>query len=137
MERHVTFTSETDESVTCSVYDVEATLTAWYPDAPAEVTEGIAELARTLVAERYPETSALDAPLGLSWEWAHPLDSAEAAEHLGVSVATLYRYRSTDPSFPAPVVTLRQSDGWWAPDLDAWQAQRPGQGVGGGRPRKG
>ena len=52
-------------------------------DAPAEVTEGIAELARTLVAERYPETSQLDALLGLSWEWAHPLDSAEAAEKRG------------------------------------------------------
>ena len=41
MERHITFTSEAGDTVTCSVYDIADTLTDWYPDAPAEVTDAI------------------------------------------------------------------------------------------------
>ena len=85
MERHITFTSEAGDTVTCSVYDVVDTLSVWYPDAPAEVTDAISELARKVVADRYPETSEEDAALGLSWEWAKLLDLAASAEHLGIA----------------------------------------------------
>ena len=137
MERHITFTGETGETVTCSVYDVEDTLAAWYPEAPAEITDAIGRLEHELRSQRYPETSELDAHLALSWEWARPQELREAAEHLGMAYSTIRGYRSTDPSFPTPDISLGQSDGWWATTLDAWQAQRPGRGAGGGRPRKG
>lgn len=136
MERHITFTSEAGDTVTCSVYDVVDTLSVWYPDPPAEVTDAISELARKVVADRYPETSEEDAALGLSWEWAKLLDLAAAAEHLGIAYPTIRRLRATDKSFPAPDVTLGQSAGWWGSSLDGWQASRPGRGSGGGRPRK-
>ena len=79
MERHVIFTSEAGDTVTCSVYDVADTLSVWYPDAPAEVTDAISELARKVVADRYPETSDEDALLGLSWEWAELFDEVAGA----------------------------------------------------------
>ena len=136
MERHITFTSTAGETTTCSVYDVGDTLTGWYPDPPADVTDAISELARKVVADRYPETSEEDAALGLSWEWAELLDMAGVAEHLGRTYATVRALRRDDPSFPAADVTLGQSAGWWPSTIDAWQATRPGRGAGGGRPRK-
>ena len=137
MERHITFTSATGETTTCSVYDVADTLAGWYPDAPAEVTDAIAVLARKVTADRFPETLEEDALLGLSWEWAELLDMAGVAEHLGRTYATVRALRRDDPSFPAADVTLGQSAGWWPSTIDAWQASRPGRGAGGGRPRKG
>ena len=64
MERPITFTSATGETTSCSVYDIADTLSVWYPDAPAEVTDAISELARKVIADRYPETSEEDALLG-------------------------------------------------------------------------
>ncbi len=64
------------------------------------------------------------------------LDLRGVADRIGLSYATIRRYRSQDPSFPTPDATLGQSPGWLAETIDAWQAARPGRGVGGGRPRK-
>ena len=136
MERHITFTSATGETTSCSVYDIADTLTDWYPDAPAEVTDAISELARKVVADRYPETSEEDALLGLSWEWAELLDMAGVSAWMGRRYATVQGWRRDDPSFPVPDVMLGQSAGWWPSTIDAWQATRPGRGAGGGRPRK-
>ena len=63
------------------------------------------------------------------------LDMRAAADRLGIDYATVRRYRAVD-SFPPPDVQVGQSPGWTADTLDAWQAQRPGRGAGGGRPRK-
>ena len=136
MERHITFTSEAGDTVTCSVYDVVATLSVWYPDAPAEVTDAIGEMERKVVADRYPEMSDEDAALGVSWEWAELLDMAGVAAYMGKRYATVQGWRRDDPSFPVPDVMLGQSAGWWPSTIDAWQATRPGRGAGGGRPRK-
>ena len=89
MERPITFTSEAGDTITCSVYDIADTLTDWYPDAPAEVTDAISELARKTVADRYPETSEEDALLGLSWEWAELLDMVGVAAYMGRRYATV------------------------------------------------
>ena len=63
------------------------------------------------------------------------LDMMAAADRLGVSYATVRRYRATG-GFPPADVVVGQSPGWLPGTLDAWQAGRPGRGVGGGRPRK-
>ena len=136
MECHITFTSEAGDTVTCSVYDVVDSLSVWYPDASAEVTDAISELARKVAADRYPETSEEDAALGVSWEWAELLDMAGVAAYMGKRYATVQGWRRDDPSFPVPDVMLGQSAGWWPSTIDAWQAARPGRGAGGGRPRK-
>jgi len=73
---------------------------------------------------------------GPSWEAPPLLDLAEVAARLGVSYGSIRRYRSMDPTFPAPDVLLGQSPGWLPATIDAWQAARPGRGVGGGRPRR-
>ena len=137
MERFITITSTTTgETMTVSTWDIADRLPSWYPDAPSEVSAGIRGFADIINGSRYPGTSELEALLGVSWAWAEPLDMRAAAEHLGVKYETVCRYRSVNPSFPAPDVTVGQSPAWYAPTLDAWQAARPGRGVGGGRPRK-
>lgn len=58
---------------------------------------------------------------------------AEVAAHLGVAVSTLYGYRR-DGRLPEPDGHLGRTP-WWQPEtIEQWQAQRPGRGVGGGRP---
>lgn len=64
------------------------------------------------------------------------LDLQQVADRLGVSYATVRRYRSQDAGFPEPDVMLGQSPGWRARTIEAWVSARPGRGVGGGRPRK-
>lgn len=61
------------------------------------------------------------------------LDLAAIAQRIGVSYASIRRYRSQDATFPQPDAMLGQSPGWHANTIDAWQAQRPGRGAGGGR----
>ena len=64
-------------------------------------------------------------------QWSY----AEVAAHLGVTPATVRKYASTG-RLPVPDGRVAASP-WWSPDtIRAWQAQRPGRGVGGGRPRK-
>ena len=75
------------------------------------------------------------------------LSTSDLAELLGISPATVRFLRTqskpggryaADP-FPEPDVVVSRSPGWAktrAPEILAWNARRPGQGVGGGRPRK-
>ena len=59
----------TGASVTCGADDLVATLTPWYPDAPADVLEALGAMQRAITGSRRPETSELEALLRLEW---HP-----------------------------------------------------------------
>ena len=63
------------------------------------------------------------------------LTLGDVARRLGLSLSTVHNYRYQG-RLPAPDGTLGNSP-WWLPEtIDAWQASRPGRGVGGGRPRR-
>ena len=53
----------------------------------------------------------------------------QVSERLGVANAASY-------DLPEPDVTIGPTRGWLPDTIDQWNAQRPGRGVGGGRPRK-
>lgn len=53
----------------------------------------------------------------------------QVAERLGVANAAVY-------DLPEPDVCIGRTRGWLPETIDRWNAQRPGRGVGGGRPRK-
>lgn len=53
----------------------------------------------------------------------------QVAERLGVANAAVY-------DLPEPDVRIGHTRGWLPETIDRWNAQRPGRGVGGGRPRK-
>jgi predicted DNA-binding transcriptional regulator AlpA len=53
----------------------------------------------------------------------------QVSERLGVANAASY-------DLPEPDVTIGCTRGWLPETIDRWNAQRPGRGVGGGRPRK-
>ena len=53
----------------------------------------------------------------------------QVSERLGVANAASY-------DLPEPDVTIGRTRGWLPETIDQWDAQRPGRGVGGGRPRK-
>lgn len=53
----------------------------------------------------------------------------QVAEYLGVANAAVY-------DLPEPDVRIGCTRGWRPETIDRWNAQRPGRGVGGGRPRK-
>lgn len=53
----------------------------------------------------------------------------QVSERLGVANAASY-------DLPKPDVTIGRTRGWLPDTIDQWNAQRPGRGVGGGRPRK-
>ena len=53
----------------------------------------------------------------------------QVSERLGVANAASY-------DLPEPDVTIGRTRGWLPEPIDQWNAQRPGRGVGGGRPRK-
>lgn len=53
----------------------------------------------------------------------------QVSERLGVANAASY-------DLPEPDVTIGRTRGWLPKTIDQWDAQRPGRGVGGGRPRK-
>lgn len=59
------------------------------------------------------------------------LSVAEVAERIGVKNASAKALR-----LPEPDVLVGRTRGWKAETIDAWNAARPGRGVGGGRPRK-
>ena len=59
------------------------------------------------------------------------LSMTEVAERLGITKGALARYR-----LPEPDVRIGRTRGWLPETIDRWNAQRPGRGVGGGRPRK-
>lgn len=75
------------------------------------------------------------------------LTNADLAELLGIKPATLRFLRAqskpggryADDPFPEPDITIARSPAWKAERADeikTWNARRPGQGIGGGRPRK-
>lgn len=79
---------------------------------------------------------------------ARYLGQAAIARELGVERHLInrwrYRYRDSPTPFPAPDAIVDESDGRdvpaWLPEsidaIRAWRASLPGQGKGGGRPRK-
>ncbi|OZG51761.1 hypothetical protein PSRA_0841 [Pseudoscardovia radai] len=59
------------------------------------------------------------------------LSYTEFAERIGVRTGALGNYR-----LPEPDAYIGRTRGWRPETIDAWNASRPGRGVGGGRPRK-
>ena len=120
MERHITFTGETGETVTCSVYDVEDTLTAWYPDAPAEITELWHKTDATKV---YPDPAARfrrDLPDGegafaANPDWVCPMPAGEVLPDCG-SICALLTAASGVLSTGTPKSPSKAP----APARDAW-----------------
>ncbi|KAB8289324.1 hypothetical protein DSM100688_0404 [Bifidobacterium ramosum] len=55
----------------------------------------------------------------------------QVAEHLGITQGALLTLK-----LPEPDAMIGRTRGWSAKTIDQWNAQRPGRGVGGGRPRK-
>lgn len=67
------------------------------------------------------------------------LDQAAVAARLGVTPASVQRYRAADRSqyrFPDPDGYLGRTPWWWSTTIDTWAASRPGKGAGAGRPRR-
>jgi hypothetical protein len=63
------------------------------------------------------------------------LTTADVADVLGVTPATVRSYAARGV-LPKPDGHLARTP-WWRPDtIIEWKASRPGQGKGGGRPRK-
>lgn len=58
------------------------------------------------------------------------------AAELGLTVSTVYAYRR-DGRLPPEDGTLGRTPWWHPTTITTWQANRPGRGAGGGRPRKG
>ena len=59
------------------------------------------------------------------------LSLTEVAERLNITKGALARYK-----LPEPDVYVGSTRGWSEQTIDEWNAARPGQGAGGGRPRK-
>ena len=67
------------------------------------------------------------------------LSQADIARELGVARHTVTVWRGRYPDFPKPDVTVGGAPGWLPgrlPEIRSWRDTRPGQGAGGGRPRK-
>lgn len=63
------------------------------------------------------------------------LTNTDAAALAGVTPASWRKYVS-DGRAPKPDGTLGRTPWWRRETVETWKANRPGQGVGGGRPRK-
>lgn len=63
------------------------------------------------------------------------LDMRQSAAHLGISYASVRRYRQggTTPPFPDPARHYGRTPVWTRAQLETWQAKRPGRT---GRPPK-
>lgn len=57
------------------------------------------------------------------------LSLKQVGERLGVKNAATYK-------LPDPDAMIGTTRGWLPETIDQWNANRPGRGVGGGRPRK-
>jgi predicted DNA-binding transcriptional regulator AlpA len=75
------------------------------------------------------------------------LDMEAVAEYLGLAYKTVRSYhnvaekrrrenQSRPGDFPPPDAQFGRSPVWSPETIDAWKANRPGRGAGGGRPRK-
>ncbi|MEV4147714.1 hypothetical protein AB0J40_28880 [Amycolatopsis sp. NPDC049691] len=79
------------------------------------------------------------APAGMTYRYA---DMVEIGTWFNVSHRAVANWRSRyadSHPFPEPDVIIGRTPGW-SPDrrseIEQWEAARPGQGAGGGRPRK-
>ena len=63
------------------------------------------------------------------------LDRAALAARLGIHPDSITRYLARR-WVPAPDGHAGRSPWWYKATIDAWEPTRPGQGAGGGRPRK-
>lgn len=61
----------------------------------------------------------------------HYLGVTDVAQRLGIVKSAVSAYKLPDPD-----VMIGRTRGWLPETIDQWNAQRPGRGVGGGRPRK-
>ena len=59
------------------------------------------------------------------------LSVTDVSKRLGISTAAVSAY-----TLPQPDALIGRTRGWLPETIDQWNAQRPGRGVGGGRPRK-
>lgn len=59
------------------------------------------------------------------------LSVTDVAKRLGISTAAVSAYK-----LPQPDALIGRTRGWLPDTIDQWNANRPGRGVGGGRPRK-
>ena len=59
------------------------------------------------------------------------LSVTDVSKRLGNSTAAVSPYK-----LPQPDALIGRTRGWLPETIDQWNAQRPGRGVGGGRPRK-
>lgn len=59
------------------------------------------------------------------------LSFSEVAERLGITTGAL-----GSAHLPEPDATIGRTRGWSVETIDQWAANRPGRGVGGGRPKK-
>jgi hypothetical protein len=67
------------------------------------------------------------------------LSQTDLARELDVARATVAVWRGRYPDFPKPDVMVGDVPGWRKErltEIRAWLTTRPGQGAGGGRPRK-
>lgn len=61
----------------------------------------------------------------------HYLGVTDVAQRLGIVKSAVSAYK-----LPEPDVMIGRTRGWLPETIDEWNANRPGRGVGGGRPRK-
>lgn len=61
----------------------------------------------------------------------HYLGVTEVANRLGIVKSAVSAYK-----LPEPDVMIGKTRGWLPETIDEWNRNRPGRGVGGGRPRK-
>ncbi|KFI50029.1 hypothetical protein [Bifidobacterium biavatii] len=61
----------------------------------------------------------------------HYLGVTDVAERLGIVKSAVSAYK-----LPEPDVMIGKTRGWSVETIDEWNRNRPGRGVGGGRPRK-
>lgn len=61
----------------------------------------------------------------------HYLSATEAAQYLGITRGAFMSLK-----LPEPDAYVGKARGWLPETIDQWNANRPGRGVGGGRPRK-
>ena len=57
------------------------------------------------------------------------LSVTDVSKRLGISTAAVSAYK-----LPQPDALIGRTRGWLPDTIDQWNAQRPGRGVGGGRP---